>query len=369
MLNSPFGPYHIQDQLGVGGMAVVYRALDERTDKIVALKVLHDTLAAQEDVVARFEREAKISQRLTHPHIVTVLDYGEIDNRPYMTLEYMPNGSLARAFSQPTKVALSISARLLKQIADALDYAHKQGVVHRDLKLENILLNDKKKPILSDFGIARVIGATRLTSTGFMGGTPLYMSPEQAAGMKYIDYRADLYSFAVMAYLMATGYFPFTAREPLAVLNQHISTIPPIPSEVNPNLPPAMDAALLRGLSKLAEDRHATATDFANEFADAISAKHRTTISYIQIEGANPGKLAPSPVLPSQSKNGQPQKRKQGESPLMKIALVVVAVLIVGLGAVVVVPKLTGAAPATVMATAAPDMVTQGALVRHKGRW
>lgn len=278
--NIRFGPYVIQEKLGAGGMAAVYKAFDEERGEVVALKVLHATLASQEDVVQRFRQEVEIANRLRHPHVVAVHKQGVIKNRPFMVMQYLVGGTLSNRFQQPTEITSQHAVRLMRYIGGALDYAHRQGVVHRDLKLENILLDSRGDAYLSDFGIARIVGATRLTMTGSVVGTPLYLSPEQARGKLDLDYRSDLYSLAVIAYVLAVGRFPFDGNNVLAILNQHLTQPPPIPSEVNPNLSPALDAVLLKGLAKRPEDRYRSADAFIEAFAKAAenSAPTRTVI-------------------------------------------------------------------------------------------
>jgi serine/threonine protein kinase len=280
------GDYRIETELGRGGMAVVFRAVDERSGGVVALKLLYDHMADDDNMLKRFWREAQVAQRLQHQNIVGIIDYGEIDDYAYLTMPYMPGGSLARYFQKPQQVSLKTTARLLRQVAAALDYAHSQGVIHRDLKLENILLDEKKRPCLADFGIAHLADATRLTATGSIAGTPMYISPEQIRGKNDIDRRADVYSMAVMAYLMATGYHPFNGGDTIALLHQHLQTIPPIPSTVNAELPPQLDVVLMQGLAKDRDERHATAGEFAREFARAVGQLKTTTL--VNITAPNP---------------------------------------------------------------------------------
>lgn len=287
LLNTQFGDYFVEFKLGMGGMASVYRALDQRASERVALKVLHAHLISDAEFVKRFQREAQIITRLQHPRIVSVKDCGEIKGVPYLAMGYMPNGSLAQRFQRELGVSLKVSASMLVEIAGALDYAHQQGVIHRDLKLDNILLNAHSQPMLCDFGIARLKDSSRLTVNRTINGTALCMSPEQAAGNRDIDYRSDLYSLAVMAYLMATGYYPFTAKDPMTVLHKHIVQFPPLPSQVNPLLPPELDAVLLKGLAKKPEDRYPSAARFADDFKRAVfTAAGQTT--EIRITNPNP---------------------------------------------------------------------------------
>lgn len=331
ILNTEFGSYLIEAKLGSGGMATVYRALDQNRQIKVALKLLHPHLTVEANIVRRFQREAEIIQKLEHPRIVTVYDSGEINGTLFLAMKYMPYGSLARRFANPTDVTLQTTARLLSEIASALDYAHKQGVIHRDLKLENILLDDKKQAALSDFGIASLQGATRLTMTGMIAGTPLTMSPEQAVGSPDVDYRSDLYSLGVVAYLMVSGYYPFMNDNPLVVMNQHLTQAPPVPSDVNPVLPPILDPVILKGLAKNPADRYQSAGEFAAEFRKAVSSSTQQT-SLTTIHLATPNPLLPPTVTPlavhGEIPPAQAPRRRNG---LVVLSLVAALVIILGL--------------------------------------
>jgi len=183
------GPYEILEPLGRGGMAQVYKARHTQRNRVVALKVLHEHYAQDPLVAKRFVREALVMRKLKHPYIVEVYEA----NRNYMAMEYMPNGSLGDLFKQPQRVSLEAAAKLLRQVATAIDHAHNLDTVHRDIKLENILLDEHRRARLTDFGIARSLMESRMTEDGMVLGTPHYMSPEQIAGQDDVDWRADIY--------------------------------------------------------------------------------------------------------------------------------------------------------------------------------
>lgn len=266
-----FGQYLVQEKLGGGGMAVVYKALNEETGETVALKILRASLMEQPGTVQRFKQEATIATRLSHPHIVAVYNYGSIRSRYFLELQYFPGGTLAERFAKPTTVGSQEAIRLLRNVAGALDYAHQQGVIHRDLKLENILLDEKGDASLSDFSIARLADGNKLTATGFVVGTPMTIAPEQARGDANLDYRADLYSMAVIAYVLAVGHYPFNGDNPLTILHKHLAEPVPVPTTVNPKLPKALDMVLLKGLAKHPGDRYPSADMLVEAFARAIS--------------------------------------------------------------------------------------------------
>lgn len=280
-----FGPYLVQEKLGGGGMAVVYKALNTETRDKVALKVLRASIMEQPGVVERFKQEAMIANRLQHPNIVRVQNYGSIKGRYFLEMRYMPGGTLAQRFAMPTQIGAQEVIRLLRGVASALDYAHRQSVIHRDLKLENILLDGQGNAALTDFGIARLGDGTRLTATGYVVGTPLYIAPEQARDDAGMDYRVDLYSLAVIAYVLSVGRFPFSGSNMVAIITQHLTQPVPIPTEVNPDLPGAVDSVLLRGLAKQPDERYPSADIFIEAFARAIQ-DHRTKNTQIDLWSA-----------------------------------------------------------------------------------
>lgn len=282
-----FSYFTIIKQLGYGGMATVYRAMDSRSGKDVALKILHDQYAQDDEVIRRFNREADIFYTLKHPNIVPIVDHGEHEGKFYIAMGYMAGGNLFERFSRPTTVDSDFTISVLKQVAGALDFAHAKGVIHRDLKLENILLDDDNTAYLADFGIAFLSDATRLTTHQTIAGTPLYMSPEQALGLS-VTPSSDIYSLAVMAYLMVTGFHPFTGRDPYTILNQHVSQPPPVPTSVNETLPMAVDRVLLKGLAKKPDERYRAATQLINEFGSAIQWESKTTQTLIRLDDPNP---------------------------------------------------------------------------------
>ena len=256
--------YLIEDEIGRGGMAVVYRARDRRLARLVAIKVLPPELAHDPAVRERFTREAQTSAQLAHPHIVPIYDVGERDGVAYFVMGLVAGGNLAQRLDRQPRRPVDEVRRLLSETADALAYAHLRGVIHRDVKPDNILLEPESgRALVTDFGIARAIeSGTRLTLTGVAVGTPTYMSPEQAVGERDLDGRSDLYSLGVLGYQMLTGRPPFAAANSMALLLKHVSERPKPIAELRPEAPKSMCDAIERALRKAPEDRWPTAAAF-----------------------------------------------------------------------------------------------------------
>ena len=211
-----FGPYQIVSLVGEGGMATVFKAYQASMERHVALKVLPRQLAEAGDFSARFQREARLVAQLQHPHILPVFDYGQAEGYSYIVMPFVQSGTLAGLIKKG-RLSLPEVRRMIIQLGDALGYAHEQGIVHRDVKPGNVLLDERNNCLLTDFGLARMTqGLDRLTSVGAVMGTPTYMSPEQASGAP-LDGRSDIYSLGIILYEMITGRVPFYADTPVAL--------------------------------------------------------------------------------------------------------------------------------------------------------
>jgi serine/threonine protein kinase len=255
------GLYEVEQEIGRGGMSVVYRARDRRLNRQVAIKVLPPELAYDPAIRTRFTREAQTAAQLSHAHIVPIYDVGERDGIAHFVMALITGGNLADLLAREPRQPIAEARRLLCEIADALAYAHLRGVIHRDIKPDNILIDAATgRAMVTDFGIARAIEAgTRLTVTGAAVGTPTYMSPEQAKGERDIDGRSDIYSLGIIGYQMLTGRVPFTAANPMALLLKHVGERPRPISELRSDVPKSIRDAVERSLMKDAEDRWPTA--------------------------------------------------------------------------------------------------------------
>ncbi|MBN1991429.1 MAG: serine/threonine-protein kinase [Anaerolineae bacterium] len=263
-------------RLGRGGMAEVYKAYQPGLDRYVAVKTLHSHLVEDTDFVGRFEREAHAIGRLRHPNIVQALDFDREDDMYFMAMEFIDGPTLKdeikarKAAKKP--FTLQEVGRIFTALCSAIDYAHSRGMVHRDLKPANVMINQQGQVVLTDFGIARIVGATQFTQTGALSGTPAYMSPEQGQGER-ADERSDIYSLGVMLYELVTGMVPYDADTPFAVIMKHINEPLPMPRKINPALPEAVERVILKAMSKDPDDRYQTAGAMSRALREAVDLK------------------------------------------------------------------------------------------------
>jgi eukaryotic-like serine/threonine-protein kinase len=265
------GRYRIEAVLGEGAMGTVYRAVHSSIEKRVAIKVLRRDISRNDQIVARFRREAQMASRIGNQHIVDVSDFGELgDGSTYFAMEFLGGRPLGTALSEE-RFTLERTLHIGKQLCSALGAAHAAGIVHRDLKPDNVQLvsrdaDDDFVKVL-DFGIAKVLGASRvLTQAGQVFGTPHYMSPEQCAGND-VDHRTDIYAVGVILYQLTTGELPFDAPNVIGVLQKQIHDLPVPPGELTEELPPALEAAILKCLEKCPEDRYASMDELETDLA------------------------------------------------------------------------------------------------------
>jgi serine/threonine protein kinase len=267
-----FGAYEIAAPLGEGGMAAVYKAYQPAMKRFVAVKVLSRKLAESEEFTNRFQREAIMLAQLQHPHILPVFDYGQVDGYSYIVMPFLQNGTLDELFRIRRRTLPEIR-QIMTQLGSALGYAHARGMIHRDVKPSNVLIDEQGNCLLTDFGLARMVeisaSAENLTSAGAIMGTPAYMSPEQGKG-DTLDGRSDLYSLGIIFYEMLTGQVPYRDKLPMMVVIKHIHDPLPSARELAPDMTDAIERVLIKSLEKNPDDRYQTAEDFVQAVQKAI---------------------------------------------------------------------------------------------------
>lgn len=324
LIGTTLDQYFLLSRIGLGGGSEVYRAHDAENDRFVALKVLPRHLAEQDEYRRRFLREAQMAAGLEHPHILPLLDYGEAAGIPYLVMRLMEGGTL-KDFIPESPLPLPFVARVLAPIADALDYAHRRGMIHRDLKPENILFDVDGTVYLGDFGAADYGESTlSLASAGDFVGTVAYSSPEQCRG-EPLTPSADIYSLGVILFEVITGRQPFTGPTPLAVMHQHLSAPTPNPLDDRPDLPPALVDVLRMALAKEPSNRYRSAGALNSAFQRALS-------DYpLVVEPAPPKPAAPPPPEPAPAAAEHSPSSAREPFRFWLLSVMIVAVVIVAL--------------------------------------
>ncbi len=274
------GQYEILSLLGRGGMGTVYLAEDHSLGRKVALKMLPTHLLEDAEIVARVQREAHALARLRHPNLAHIYTVGEHKGHPYFAMEYIKGSALNTIVAKTGRLPPMQAAHIAAEVMAALDNVHKAGIIHRDVKPGNIIIDQDGRTILMDFGLARQELDAPLTADHTVLGTPNYMSPEQAKG-ESLDARTDIYSLGIVLYEMLTGSPPFEGKSSFEILRHHIESSAPAPSEVEPDVPPELDHVVARALAKSADDRYPT----VREMAGALSAIYRTATLVRLAEG------------------------------------------------------------------------------------
>jgi serine/threonine-protein kinase len=333
--------YEIVRHLARGGMAEVYLAHDQLLDRRVALKVLFPEFARDPAFVQRFRREAQAAANLNHPNIVAVFDWGEEDGTYFIVMEYVEGRSLREAIQADGPLYPNLAADLASDIAGALGYAHRNGVVHRDVKPGNILLTPQGQVKVTDFGIARAAGTNEnLTQTGSVMGTATYFSPEQAQGLP-VDARSDVYSLGIVLYEMVCAVPPFAGESPISVAYKHVREEAPRPSVVNPDVPASLENIILTAMAKSPDARYASADDMRADLARFRRGEETTSVplTAVPVSGAeatvvNPrldkvyerttvGTVVPSPTIPTAP--------RRSAAPFV-LALIALLAVLAGLG-------------------------------------
>jgi serine/threonine-protein kinase len=322
-LGQTLGKYRIEELIGSGGFAWVYKAFDPELEIHVALKVLKPQFAGDETFEQRFRREAATAAKLRHPNIIKIYSVGRDGEAVYFAMDYYPSG-LAERLEIASCLPEEFVVRVGIDVAQALGYAHREGVIHRDIKVDNILFDNHGNAVVADFGIARALsGYSNQTGTNMVVGTPQYFAPEQARA-KPLDGRADIYSLGVTLYRAATGRLPFEGDDWYEIARQHVEEPPPPPRSINPDLTPAFEAAILHCLQKQADDRPATGELLAQELVALLPATLETSAYRTRITGSEPTVVVRSDAhdaIPETPVG--PQRKSRGTLWLIGVGLVV----------------------------------------------
>jgi len=353
------GPYQLVEQVGAGGMAAVYRAVDSRSGAERALKVLSPTIGDDEQFVRRFRREGKLLARLKHPNIISVLDYGETGNTFYLVMPFIQGETLQRKLVHRRFSEAEIR-RWIRQVAGALEFAHQRGVIHRDVKPSNILIDKGGDAYLTDFGLARLAESSGSLTGSLLLGTPAYVSPEQARSER-LDARTDQYSMGVILFQLVTGRLPFETDTPMATVMKHMREAPPQPRSLNPELPPAAEKVILKCLAKMPGDRFSSVGEAARTFEAALDG---ATVAELGLDQ----EPTPGPTTGARLRSLVGRNR-----PATLLALAVIPLLLVG--GLILAPALrgwpeenpgTGPAPLLVTSPDCPGITILGAFFRAR---
>jgi serine/threonine-protein kinase len=304
--------YEVEAPLGTGGMAEVWRGHDRVLNRTVAIKTLLPQFARDTSFVDRFRREAQAAARLNHPGIVSVYDSGTDGDTPYIVMQYIEGRTLADFLGSGKTLPPKQAAQIAQEIAEALGVAHAHGVIHRDIKPANVMITRDGKVLVMDFGIARLIsGPETAPQTSAVLGTASYLSPEQAQGQP-VDARSDIYALGVVLYEMLTGRPPFTGDSPMAIAYKQVNATPPAPSSANPDVPPELDAVVMRALSKNPANRYQTGQEFADDLERARTGGQVMATPLLPAGGEATQVISrpqPTSVLPPQERDpGSPRK-------------------------------------------------------------
>ncbi|MGQ9618941.1 MAG: protein kinase domain-containing protein [Candidatus Aminicenantia bacterium] len=254
------GKYEFLELIGQGGFALVWKVRDLYLERLGAIKILYKEYSKDEETIERFRREAKIYANLEHTNIVPIYDIGIVEGIVFLIMKFIEGETLSKIIRREGKLSEKRAVKIMSELLDAIGYIHKKGIIHRDIKPQNIMIDKNDRTILADFGIARTLESTSFTKSGAILGTAYYLSPEQAKGLP-IDHRVDIYSAGVTLYEIVTGELPFKGENILMVLYQHVNEPPPLPSKLNPRISPEMESVILKALEKEPANRFSTAEE------------------------------------------------------------------------------------------------------------
>src|SRR5271167_196109 len=333
------GRYELTHLIARGGMAQVYRAMDRQLERPVALKVLFPELSVDRAFVERFRREAQAAANLSHPNIVPVFDWGEDNGSYFIVMEFVDGRPLSAVLRESGPLSAQQTATIGAGVAAALAFAHRHGVVHRDVKPGNVLITPDGDVKVTDFGIARAMNTEEsLTQTGAVMGTAAYFSPEQAEG-KGVDSRSDIYSLGVVLYEMAVGRPPFSGDSPVAVASKHVRDMPVLPRQANPTVPPALEAVIMKAMAKDPDDRYGSAEELRADllrFADGrpveaadpgLTSVMTAAVAATQSVPMTTGRTMAVPASAATSPSREDQERKKRNRNLIILLVLLLVAL------------------------------------------
>jgi predicted Ser/Thr protein kinase len=318
------GRYELLELVGSGGMSGVWKAHDRLLDRTVAIKILHEQFTDDEEYVERFRREARSVAQLSHPNIVTVIDRGEEEGRQYIVFEYVEGENLKQVVERSGRLPVRDALEMALQMGRALAFAHDRGLVHRDVKPQNVLINDDGQAKMTDFGIARSVDVQGVTITGTVLGTSEYIAPEQARGQR-VDALTDVYSLGVVLYELLTGGVPFQGENFVAIALRHVNEPPPSVIERRPDVPPRVALAVERAMAKRPEDRFESMDEFVAELEEAVAEMDPSSEQATMI--------ARRPVTAAPRRREERRRRRQRRGVLWPIAAVLVILAVAALAA------------------------------------
>ncbi|MBN2208508.1 MAG: serine/threonine protein kinase [Candidatus Coatesbacteria bacterium] len=321
------GRYEIVSEVGKGGFGRVFRAVDAKSEKLVALKVLNPSLTSDERVRSRFLGELKMSRRVVHPNIIRLTDVLEISGLLVLVMEFVEGVSLKQMIRRRGPFDVDLAYTILSQVCLGLDAAHRVGVVHRDVKPQNILITKNLGVKIVDLGLARHLGGKSVSQTGVIMGTPDYMSPEQVRGSS-VDARSDIYSLGAVMYEMFTGRLPFTGESSVAILLAHLRQVPEAPMRVRPDLPPWVNYTILKAMAKKPSQRFGKTTELLAYFEKSM-AESKLEKQTEARESKRPKEQTPAQTEPELPDRSDPRKRLRVVSKVLVASIVVLTIVAV----------------------------------------
>ena len=329
------GRYEVIEQIGAGGMAIVYKAMDQLLNRVVTIKVLREQFATDEDFIRRFRREAQAVASLSHPNIVSVYDVGKEGDTEYIVMEYVEGRNLKEIIRDFAPLSTDQTINLARQITSAIQNAHEHHIIHRDIKPHNILVTEDGRAKVTDFGIARAVSSATVTHTGDIIGSVHYLSPEQARGLQSNE-QSDIYSLGIILYELITGKVPYDGETPIAIALKHLQEQPLLPSKINPRVDKELERVIMRAISKSAEQRYTSAKDLLEDLNHILAGRpiNHPEFPVSDLEATQThkgmGKILAPIAPPEQEADKSESKPKKKKRWLWIVGAIVIVLLLLG---------------------------------------